>query len=498
MSLTTSRFPTPPPDVGTDMKKRNCLKYLTFLNLLCSCGGGSIALSAGLIDSSLTLGNTTEFKESVACSATGDQKILVIPCHFKGEREFSSSDLAKIQRTFFEEDLSSKSSKNYYSLKEFYQKSSDGLLSFSGEVTDVVEVPYTVEEVSNDGNYFPGVPASEFLKTASDELLQSYDLNKDGYVDNCVFVYSSPTSERTGNFWAWVHTFATEANLTRPSLAHHMWVGIDNFSDSNYDIDAHTIIHESGHLLGLRDYYPSDNYYLALGGHSMMDYNISDHDPYSKMLLGWSDPLYYDFNGYSSVTVDLPKFEGTNKTLLLKANWNHTVMDEYLLLEYYTPDGLNELDAKTKYGTRPLGFTDSGIKIYHVDSRIAKCIYDSTSSSLSFDSYVTEIPETYDSNTYYVIGAENSTEGSRTDATRQGRYKQIALVENKEFNKLKSGATADNDSLFKKGDVFDSSNSVYLLNGQWNDKTDVNFKVEVDDLTSAYARLTITYLGEEK
>ena len=473
---------------------RRNLALLGLWPLLLSCGSSSPKPSNGLVASSLTLENTSEFKESVACNALGEQKILVIPCHFKEEREFSNDDLEKIRRAFFDSSLSS--SGNYYSLTEFYNKSSNGKLTFSGEVTSVLEVPYTVKEVENDGNYFPGVPASAFLSSGvSDEYLQSFDVNKDGYVDNVVFVYSSPTSSRTGNFWAWVHTFATEANLTRPSLAHHMWVGIDNFSNENYPIDAHTIIHETGHLLGLRDYYPSDNTYLALGGHSMMDYNICDHDPYSKMLLGWIDPIYYDFQDYQEVTIDLPTFEDGNQAVLFKPNWNHSVMDEYLLFAYYTPTGLNKLDADTQYSNRPQGFTESGIKIYHVDSRIAKCNYNTSSSSLVFDSYVNEIPEEHPEDVYYVIGASNNYEDSRTDASRQGRYKQVALVENKEFNRLQIGESADNDSLFQVGDIFSSDSSAYLLNGNWNDKTKVNLQMEVLSMDENKATIKLTYQG---
>ncbi len=476
--------------------KRRFLSFIFIYPLLLSCGEKGIEPSIGIKSSSLILSNTSEFKESVASKATGEQKFLVIPCVFRGEREFTDSDLKRIERAFFASDLSEESDEYYYSLSEYYRKSSLGKLSISGEITEVMHLPYTVKEVENDGNYFPGVPASYFLEHASDELLEEYDVDKDGYVDNAVLLYSSPTSSRDGHFWAWVHTFATDPDLSRPSLAHHMWVGLDAFSSEQYSIDAHTIIHESGHLFGLRDYYPSDNYYLALGGHSMMDYNISDHDPYSKMLLEWGDPIYYDFEGYKEITIDLPKFEGSNKALLYKRNWNHTVMDEYLLFEYYTPDDLNERDAKSKYENRPLGFNIAGIKIYHVDSRIAECLYDESSNKLLFSSYVSEIPDEAKEGTYYVIGASNSEQDSRTDASRNGRYKQIALIENKPYNKLQVGASADDDSLFKAGDSFLSSSSAYLLNGSWNDGSPINISFKVNSLAESYANITLTYLGD--
>jgi len=475
--------------------------FLTFIAILSlsSCAKleeREIAPDAGLLPSSLTLENTSEFIESVAAKGEGTLKLLVVPCRFEGEREFQEGDLSRIERAFFEDDLSTKGEGNYYSVKEFYKRSSLGKLDIEGEVTSVVEVPYTVEEVENDGNYFPGVPASEYLNSATDEKLREYDLDRDGYVDSVIFVYSSPTSSRNGHFWAWVHTFATDPNLIRPSLARHMWVGIDSFVDEYYSsTDAHAIIHETGHLLGLRDYYPSDNYDVALGGHSMMDYNISDHDPYSKMLLGWADPIYYGFDDYDEVTFDLPKFQGSNKVFLFNPSWNHSVMDEYLLFEYYTPDILNELDAKNQYSNRPLGFDVSGIKIYHVDSRVSKCHLDESASKLVFDSYVSEIP-TKEDGSYYVIGASNNEGDSRTDASREGRYKQIALVENKEYNRLQIGESADNDSLFKTGDVFDSSSSAYLLRGSWNNGKKIGVTMEVKELNDECARICVRYQGE--
>lgn len=476
------------------MKQIKLILFSFLPLLLASCEKG-IEPSSSITNDNLILANTSEFKEANSMLALGEKKLLVIPIVFKDEREFTSAQLENINRAFFEDGLSGKGN-YYYSLTEYYQKSSLGKLSFSGEVTDVLHVNYTVKEAS-DSNYLPGVPALQFMEDTSynDEFFQKYDLNEDGFIDSSVFVYSTPKSERTGSFWAWVNTFSTESNLTRPTFSRHMWVGIDFFEDDAYEIDTHTIIHESGHLLGLRDYYPSDNYNLALGGHSMMDYNISDQDPYSKMLLDWCDPIYYDFDGYDSVTVNLKPFEDTNDFILIKNEWNHSVMDEYLLLEYYTPTGVNELDSKTKYSNRPLGFTESGIKLYHVDSRIAKCYYDEEAYAVKFQEYVNEIPSSAPDGEYYLIGASNNTSDSRTDASRQGRFKQIALIENKEYNTLQMGQSADNDSLFQAGDSFDSSSSVFINNNKWNDGNEMNISFTVNSMDSSQANITITYGG---
>ena len=448
----------------------------------------------GIVKSSLVLANTDDYLEMDNCPSTGEQKVLVVPCRFEGEPEFDDDILSKLNRAFFDEDLSEEDG-CYYSVAEFYRQSSYGALTLSGEVLEVVDIPYTVEEAEKVSSYLPGLPAEQLaLSELSDEKLREYDLNHDGYVDSACFIYSSPMDSRTGSFWAWTATFATEPNLERPSFRRHLWCGIEKVSNDDYEIDAHTLVHEMGHVFGLRDYYPSDNMNLSLGGHSMMDYNISDHDPYSKMLLGWLDPLYYDFKPGQSLTLDLKPLQSGNEALLLNTNWNHTVMDEYLLIEYYTPDGLNALDAEKAYDTRPQGFTKPGLKVYHVDSRIAECHFDEAGDGV-FDRYVDAIPEDK-GESFYLIGANANNVDSYTDASRVGRYKQIQLVENKTVNRLQSGYPADDDSLFYEGDVFDSAACpAYISNGLFNNGEEIGFTIAVNSLGET-ANLTITYEGK--
>lgn len=491
---------------------KNISITLTLL-ILTSCGStseftsnvdssldSSISPSDGILESSLILKNTDEFKEEWSLNSTGTQKILVVPVVFKGETDFTSEQLDLLNKAFFSSNLSSINDNYYYSVNEYYTKSSFNKLNIEGEVTSTLYLDDTVADVEESGLYFPGVPALSLYNSTSysDSLFKEYDSDNDGYIDATVFVYSNASSSRSGNFWAWVNTFASNADISRPIAKRHMWVGIDFLTSDEYSIDAHTLIHETGHLFSLRDYYPSDNNYLALGGTSMMDYNILDLDPYSKMLLNWIDPIYYDFKNYSKITVDLKPFENSNNVLLINPSWNHSVMDEYLLVEFYTPNGLNYLDSKTKYQNRPIGYSKPGIKIYHIDSRIAKCKLISTEyySSLNFEEYVNEIPTTKSSDDiYYVIGASNSNSDSRTNAKRTGTYKQIALVENKEYSSIFTGTASDDSSLFYEGDSFNSKNSIFFTKNKWNNGEEMYISISVNSLSNNNANLTIT-IGE--
>ena len=50
-------------------------------------------------------------------------------------------------------------------------------------------------------------------------------------------------------------------------------------------VDAHTYIHEMGHMLGLPDYYDYSFKSSPTGMYDMQDNNVGDHNPFSKMHL---------------------------------------------------------------------------------------------------------------------------------------------------------------------------------------------------------------------
>jgi hypothetical protein len=125
------------------------------------------------------------------------------------------------------------------------------------------------------------------------------------------------------------------------------------------------LIHETGHKLGLEDYYDyaiddGSNNEWGLGGADMMDASVGDHNPFSKLLLGWIEPKVVT----EGMDVSLQPYITSGDALIITNHWNGTLFDEYLIAMYYTPTGLYE-------GLEDYFFDgQSGLILYHVDARL--------------------------------------------------------------------------------------------------------------------------------
>lgn len=91
----------------------------------------------------------------------------------------------------------------------------------------------------------------------------------------------------------------------------------------------------------------------------MMDANVGDHNPFSKLLLGWIEPLVVT----QAMSLNLNPYISSGQAYIITDDWNGTLFDEYIIAMYYTPTGFYQ------------GFDDfffdgrSGLVLYHVDAR---------------------------------------------------------------------------------------------------------------------------------
>ena len=352
--------------------------------------------------------DVNESAHSPITPSTGDVNILVVPVNFdlSDIRPYERSSyidfnddkyLEAMEYTF--NGVSSLDDANPYweSVSSFYEKSSYGNLHFNFEITD----PFTPEMSASEFLSKEDLTSSSSSVGGSQELItdilkhgltkndvpidvfdSKYDRNEDGYIDGMWLIYNvidgDLVSSESQPFWAYTTNYLAKATDTETGEVKIVGTRYANcalsflYDDSTLGYDAHTIIHETGHMLGLDDYYSYDNSgnYGYLGGIDMMDLNIGDHSAFSKYALGWIEPTVIYKN---DTTITLKPFEDTGEALIIPSSYyNDSAFSEYLILEYETPSGLNELDATKKYrNAYPLAFSN-GLAIYHVDARLIK------------------------------------------------------------------------------------------------------------------------------
>ena len=350
--------------------------------------------------------NINESAHSPITPSTGDVNILVVPVNFdlndirpyeRGSYiDFNDDDYLQAMEYTFNGNSSLDGANPYWeSVSSYYEKSSYGNLHFNFEITD----PFTPEMSASEFLSKEDLSSSSSSVGGSQELItdilergltkdnesidifdSKYDQNEDGYIDGLWLIYNvidgDLVTSESQPFWAYTTNYVAQASNSITGETRIVGTRYANcalsflYDDSSSGYDAHTIIHETGHMLGLDDYYSYDNTsnYGYLGGIDMMDLNIGDHTAFSKYALGWIEPtvIYQE-----DTTITLKPFESSGDALIIPSSYyNDSAFSEYLILEYKTPTGLNELDATEKYrNVYPLAFSN-GLAIYHVDARL--------------------------------------------------------------------------------------------------------------------------------
>ena len=424
----------------------------------------------------------------------GNSKMLVVPVLLKGESFILGEDSVKstLNKAFFGKSEET----GFESVSSYYYKSSYGELNIQGEVTSILNSNHTLSQLklAKDSTSI----TDAILKEAYDKFfltskykVSDYDSNSDGYIDAIYLVYLTPYDGKYDGLWAYTYWGLDE---TYQSLGAYSWssyyFATTKPGYSKDKPDAHTYIHETGHLLSLDDYYDVDGTTAPTGGLTMMDLNILDHDSFTKYALGWTIPkvISKDTDIKDELTIELKPFESSGESLLIANNFNGSSFDEYLIVEFYTPTGLNELDSKVEYERGVKGFTTSGIKIYHVDQRLIKLDY--TSQGWVYDNTKFYTPDRLDSlssYSYYQVGASNSANYSLTG------YDLITLMDassrngNNVFQYENKNAT--NASLFTE-----SSKSFLetFKNFKFHSGDKLPYDIKVDSISSTSATIKIT------
>lgn len=485
-----------------DMGKKKPLLLILSFPLLVSCdfhlpfvsstlsqtdGIGYLEPKYGPNDRSenLTVENVGAWNGQIYMPHFGDARILVIPIQF-ADSPFDSDDLLRLDNTFF----GTSAQTGWESVSSYYEKSSYGNLHISGEVTSPISLRVTTEDAERmDATTFTENVLDQSLEKLSKEMdLSSFDSNDDGYLDAVWMVYSSPFDSSSDLLWAFTSWSSSRSTYSGLKACSYSWASIDFLEEGNYlpygsvyNGDGHTFIHETGHLMGLDDYYSYDaggsNVDSPTGGAMMMDYNIGDHDAFSKYLLSWVDPIVVtkELLDQNDDVLTLSSFEETGECLILpigkdgQVDFNGTPFDEYLIVEYYTPTGINAQDARIPYQNQLSMFTESGILVYHVDARIGKLVPSLTGvqgllwDGCSYD----RIPVASSQNYlfYYIYSNTRSyCFDTRIDDTNSSYYRGrllSLLPESGRKTRFVANQMASNSALYQNGDSFLLSGGTY-------------------------------------
>ena len=445
--------------------------------------------------------------------STGDVKLLVIPVWFNDSNEYISTMTAKnrvisdIEKVYFGDE----SETGWHSVSSYYKEESRGKLTLSGTVSNWYECGRYSSYYYTDSRKTCELVESavEWYKmNYSISYMKQFDSDSNGFLDGVMLIYAAPdyatmNNENASNMWAYCYWLQKDnANVSNPTPNTFFWASYDFMygptsgvgkyrgGDTSYcSVDAHTYIHEMGHVFGLSDYYDYSGSYSPAGGFTMQDYNVGGHDPYSVMALGWTKPYIPS----SSCQVELKPFQDSGEVILLTNKSVNSVFDEYLLLEYYTPTGLNEFDHKHQYQNKyPTGPSKSGIRLWHVDARLISLYPNNEQGTVTITNKI-EINHGVThlmTNTYYSEEAEGYISPLGKD---YANYNLLQLIRNSKTETNKNSNLMDNRSLFTASSSFSSSNMAkqFVKSGRFNSGSSIGWSFKVNKIETGRAVITL-------
>ena len=437
----------------------------------------------------------------------GEQKILVIPVSFTDYESLATEEVRQdIETTFFGESADT----GWESVASYYEKSSYGKLHLSGTVSEFYDAgiatsslkSHEILDMDDGGTWWLLDNAVSWYKETHDDISE-YDVDKDGYIDAVWMVFAAPNThsssapdQMSNTFWPFSYFNSDnlgEGNVSDPVAYRYSFASYDfmhagtGYADK---VDAHTYIHETGHLLGLIDYYDPMGELHPFGTVDMMDYNIGDHCAYSKFALGWKSPKVIT---KTTEKITLQSTTETGEFLLLEPEgYNQTPFDEYFLIEFITPTGLNEKDYTDGYYTEVNGnvpgYTKPGIRISHVNS----VAVNENNQVVNDIADMKTIPF---ANTNDLYNKGTSGRSFLLNTIMQKNYSDTnSVVDETVFG---IGYTFSEEQLFYTGDTF-SLGAGSNYNGLMPNASDIldfgsyfNYSIVVDNITADEATLAI-------
>lgn len=250
----------------------------------------------------------------------------------------------------------------FESLRNYYRRSSYNQLEIQGNVLGWYTTPYTRSAVTETDAGRDAVikEALNYFDQQGHDFTQ-YDNDGDGAIDYfCVF-WTGPHGEWASFWWGYYTGFADSSyTLDGKRLGNLSWQW-ELYGYPSGTFNPTTIIHETGHALGVPDYYDYDGSIGpsgGVGGLDIMDGTAGDHNCFSKFMLDWISPTVVPTGPR---TVEL-RASGLypDALLFMPGAVDGRIFDEYFMVQ-----------NRDRVGNDTGLFTGSdGILVWHVDARL--------------------------------------------------------------------------------------------------------------------------------
>jgi M6 family metalloprotease-like protein len=250
----------------------------------------------------------------------------------------------------------------FESLRNYYRRSSYDQLEIEGDVLGWYTTPYARSAVTETDAGRDAVikEALNYYNQQGHDFTQ-YDNDGDGTIDYfCVF-WTGPHGEWASFWWGYYTGFSDPVyTVDGKRLGNYSWQW-ELYGYPSGTFNPTTIIHETGHALGVPDYYDYDDSIGprgGLGSLDIMDGTAGDHNCFSKFMLGWINPTVVP-TGPQTVTL---RASGLfpDALLFMPGAVDGTIFDEYFMVQ-----------NRDRVGNDTGLFTGSdGLLVWHVDARL--------------------------------------------------------------------------------------------------------------------------------
>lgn len=249
----------------------------------------------------------------------------------------------------------------YESLRNYYRRASYNMLEIGGSVLGWYRPSYTRTSMPQTTSAREALIKEALLHfDAQGHDFSKYDNDGNGTIDYFVVVWAGPNNGWSNFWWGYQTSFSDQTfqlDGKRFYAAKYSWQWESRYWPGAYD--QIVVMHETGHALGLPDYYDYDATVGpggGLGGFDMMDANRGDHNCFSKMLLDWISPqaFVYGTRGFA-----LGASGGGQDALILMPEYSASQpFDEFFMVQNRT--------RAANDATLP----GDGLIVWHVDARL--------------------------------------------------------------------------------------------------------------------------------